>query len=198
MTLFEQINTILATLVGIVAICAPIAFVLRQSRRVKGRSLGSGAASRRWPAVFLISLGFVGAGVLLWRPVPMVFTPKTSILLSALGAVLYYSGTSVYLWGLATLRSLFNVSSVSGAELYQGHTLVTKGPFAVIRHPMYAGVILAAVGALLIFRTWAMAVFAPVSLVVIRRAENEEALLAQEFGSEWESYAASVPKWFPK
>ena len=67
-----------------------------------------------------------------------------------------------------------------GAELYQGHQLIKNGPFAVMRHPMYVGVLLAAIGALLIFRTWAMLIFVPMSLVVVGRANHEEKLLADK------------------
>ncbi|MEJ2487796.1 MAG: isoprenylcysteine carboxylmethyltransferase family protein [Anaerolineales bacterium] len=163
-----------------------------------GRTLGSGAASRSWPVVLLISAGFIGAGILLWHPLPLAFYNRISWLFSAIGALFYYPGTGIYLWGLATLRAQFGVSSLSGADLYQGHKLITRGPFAIIRHPMYVGVFLAAIGALLIFRTWAIALFAPMSLVVLVRANHEEELLAAEFGEEWETYASKVPKWFPK
>jgi protein-S-isoprenylcysteine O-methyltransferase Ste14 len=109
----------------------------------------------------------------------------------------FSSGTRLYLWGLVTLGSQFGVSGVLGAELYKEHELITSGPFAIIRHPLYAGVLLAAFGALLVFRTWAMVVFMPMSLVVVARAEREEEVLEQEFADEWEAYAAKVPKWFP-
>lgn len=90
------------------------------------------------------------------------------------------------------------VSSVFGAELYKHRELVTNGSFAIIRHPMYAGVLLAAMGALLIFRTWAMAVYMPMSLVVLARAGREEKLLEQEFGGKWHAYTSKVPKWIPR
>lgn len=70
--------------------------------------------------------------------------------------------------------------------------------FAIIRQPMYASVLLAAIGAFLIFKTWAMAVFLPMSLVVLARANREEKLLAEEFGDVWDEYVARVPKWFPR
>jgi protein-S-isoprenylcysteine O-methyltransferase Ste14 len=82
------------------------------------------------------------------------------------------------------MRAQFGVSGLLGAELYQEHELVTRGPFSIIRHPMYAGVLLAAIGALLIFRTWAMVVFLPMSLVVVARAGREDGLLEEEFGDE--------------
>ena len=62
---------------------------------------------------------------------------------------------------------------------------------------MYLAVILAAFGALLIFRTWAMVLFSVLSPGVILRAEREEGLLADEFGEEWNIYRQLVPGWLP-
>jgi protein-S-isoprenylcysteine O-methyltransferase Ste14 len=62
---------------------------------------------------------------------------------------------------------------------------------------MYLAVMVAAIGALLIFRTWATAIFVPMSWVVIRRANHEEALLETEYGDAWREYAEEVPKWCP-
>ena len=118
--------------------------------------------------------------------------------LSLLGASGYIPGVGLYLWGFFALGDQFGISGVLGADLYHEHKLITHGPFARLRHPMYAGVLLAALGALMIFRTWAMVLFAPVSLVVLARAGREETLLAEEFGEAWKAYAAEVPRWFPR
>lgn len=198
MVVIEQFIKNLASIIGIITLSAPIISTLRQSRKAKGRSSGWGAVSRTWPFVLLMTIGFVGIGILLWQPVLLYISDQLSLLLSIIGVIFYFPGTGLYLWGLVTLRSQFGVSGLLGAELYQEHELITSGPFDIVRHPMYVGVVLAAIGALLIFRTWAMLVFAPISLVVVARAEREEKLLAQEFGDKWKSYASKVPKWFPR
>jgi protein-S-isoprenylcysteine O-methyltransferase Ste14 len=93
---------------------------------------------------------------------------------------------------------MLGVSSSMGAELYESHRLVESGPFRYARHPMYLGAILAAFGALLMFRTWTMLVFAPLMLAVEFRARREESLLASEFGESWEAYTKQVPAWIPR
>ena len=183
---------------GIITLSAPIIGVLRQSRRPKGLASGKAPGSRSWPGVLLLAVVFVGIGFFLWIPFPLYLSHQFGLLLSVMGAIIYFPGVSLYLWGLATLRSQFGVSGLLGAELYKEHELITSGPFGIIRHPMYVGVFLAAIGALLIFRTWAMIVFLPMSLVVLARANREEKLFEQEFGDEWQSYASIVPKWFPR
>ena len=197
----KAIETVIRTsaiLLGTVVICAPILVVLRQSQRAKGRSSGKGAGSRTWPGVLLIFVGFVGTGILLWKQIPLQISDWLSLLITVIGGLVYFLGAGLYLWGLVTIRSQFGISGLLGAELYGEHQLITSGPFGIIRHPMYLGVLLAAIGALLMFRTWAMMVFAPMSLVVVGRAGREEKLLEEEFGDEWRSYVAKVPKWFPR
>jgi protein-S-isoprenylcysteine O-methyltransferase Ste14 len=114
-----------------------------------------------------MTIGNIGIGILLWQPITIYLPDRLSLILSALGVIIYFSGTGLYLWGLVVPHSQFGVSGLLGAELYKEHELITSGPFGILRHPIYVGVLLAAVGALLIFRTWAMLIFSPMSLVVI-------------------------------
>ena len=70
-------------------------------------------------------------------------------------------------------------------------TLVTAGPYRLVRHPVYLGMFIAATGLAVGFRSlWGMFVilfiFIPVGLC---RARREEEALAQKFGRDWEDYA---------
>lgn len=195
---FESLIRLFATILGTLVLAAPILILFRQARRPKGRASGEVAGSRTWLGLLISTIGLTVLGILLWKPVSIHIPEQVLSFATILGAGLYFSGISLYLWGLMTLGSQFGASSLLGAELYQEHVLITNGPFAIIRHPLYAGVILTAFGALLLFRTWAMVVFTPISFVVLARAEREEKLLAQEFGEAWKRYATKVPKWFPK
>jgi len=198
MTKAENIIRVLATMMGIITLLASTASAVLLSRRAKGRSSGKGASSRSGLGVLIMTIGFVAMGILLWKPITLHVSNQFLFSLTVIGVTFYFSGISLYLWGLATMRSQFGVSNLAGAELYKEHELVTNGPFALMRHPLYVGVILTAVGALPLFRTWTMVIFTPMSFVVIGRAEREEKLLEQEFGEVWKSYVSKVPKWFPK
>ncbi len=142
--------------------------------------------------------GFIGLGAILWKPLPLYMSGRLYTMIVVAGVVIYFSGVGIYLWGFFTIRSFFCVSNIAGAELYANHQLITHGPYACVRHPMYLGVFLAAIGGLLIFQTWAMMIFTPMSFVVIKRAEHEEKLLESEFGEKWRQYSLKTPMWLPR
>ena len=188
----------LAALAGAALLLIPLLGFRRLDRRARGSISGSLTAALRWPFMLVMTVLFISAGALLWKPLPISLIPPWHTAALICGALLYFPAIGLYLWGYKTLGANFGLSSGFAASLYTDHQLVQNGPYRYVRHPMYLGVILAAAGALLIFRTWAMLVFAPLSFGILLRARREENLLAQAFGQEWETYANRVPGWIPK
>jgi len=62
-------------------------------------------------------IGLIVMGILLWRPIPIKVSVRILFGFTILGAIFYFSGVGLYLWGLMTMRSQFAVSSMFGAEL---------------------------------------------------------------------------------
>jgi protein-S-isoprenylcysteine O-methyltransferase Ste14 len=93
---------------------------------------------------------------------------------------------------------MFGVASGFGVRLYAGHRLITTGPYALVRHPMYLAVVLAGLGALLIYRTWSMLFFSFNMFGLVVRARREERALMAEFGEEWAEYARRTPAFVPR
>jgi protein-S-isoprenylcysteine O-methyltransferase Ste14 len=62
---------------------------------------------------------------------------------------------------------------------------------------MYVGLALAAIGALLLYRTWTTLAFVAMLPVLVARARREEESLAERFGARWDSYRRRVPAWIP-
>ena len=188
----------LAALDAVIIFALPLINIFRSKDVSRGRSSGAQAEVLRWPVILLITIAVIVAGVVLWKPIPLTTNPSDQLAYAIIGAAFYFPGLTLYLWGYLTLGSMFGVSSAMRAELYEGHRLVEKGPYRYVRHPMYLGVILAAFGALLIFRTWTMLIFAPLLLTLVIRARREDNLLAAEFGDSWKAYARQVPAWMPR
>lgn len=172
--------------------------IARGLRRLRGRATGLAHRVLRLPAYLLISIGFFGACTLLWRPLSLPLSVPLRAVTLVLGALLYFPGLAFCLWARLTLGRMYNVSSSMGAQLYADHQLITHGPFAIVRHPMYLGIILAAAGGLLIYRTWTFLFVVVSFLGLTLRARQEEGALAAEFGEEWQAYCRRVPAWIPR
>jgi len=187
---------------GAVALLAFLASVFvgmaRALRRPRGRATGLAGKALRGPVYLLIGIPFFAVAALLWRPLPLDLSPALQVLALALGALLYFPGLGLALWGRLALGEMYNVSMTVGVQLHAGHRLVTAGPYAIVRHPMYAGIIMAAWGGLLLYRTWTCVFAAFIFLGLLVRAHREEQALAAEFGPEWDAYCRRVPGWFPR
>lgn len=80
------------------------------------------------------------------------------------------------------------------ARLVEGHKLATSGPYALVRHPIYAGMLGMLVATGLAISHWAALLVALVIFFVgtTIRIRSEEKLLREAFGEQFETYARSV------
>jgi protein-S-isoprenylcysteine O-methyltransferase Ste14 len=75
--------------------------------------------------------------------------------------------------------------------------LVTSGPYRFIRHPMYAGLDLVALGWALSFGGWLTLLFAVLLIVLLdRKAAREERILRARFAS-YDTYCARTRRLVP-
>ncbi|CAD7703231.1 unnamed protein product [Ostreobium quekettii] len=81
------------------------------------------------------------------------------------------------------------------------HRLVTTGPYTYIRHPSYAGYIIASLTFFYFvgMRSWMwwLVEICRVALMNVFRIPQEEAVLHQKFGKEWEKYCRRTWRLFP-
>jgi len=104
------------------------------------------------------------------------------------GALLITGGLVLRQWVARVMGEHFTVKLLVANE----HRLVEEGPFAWIRHPSYASLLLIAVGTALAVRSplalgVALGVWLPLTLL---RMANEEAVLETKFGSAYRDYQA--------
>jgi len=102
-------------------------------------------------------------------------------------------GAALIVWALIYFRSWrFR------AKLDEGHRLATGGPFRILRHPIYMGLNLLALGSALWVPT--AIIWSGFVLMVIGsdlRARSEERILRQVFGSSYRDYCASTSRFLP-
>jgi protein-S-isoprenylcysteine O-methyltransferase Ste14 len=76
--------------------------------------------------------------------------------------------------------------------------LVTGGPFALCRNPMYLGHIIFLAGLALSLQSWLAAALAVATAVWFQfRVRRDERRLAERFGDPYRAYCARVKRWIP-
>lgn len=109
-------------------------------------------------------------------------------------AVLLFSGFALCWWARLYLGALWSSDIVRK----EGHRVVDAGPYALVRHPIYAGLMLSAAAVALAVAT--PLTFAGVALFIVsiwRRAALEEAFLRRELGPAYDDYRRRVPMLVP-
>jgi protein-S-isoprenylcysteine O-methyltransferase Ste14 len=101
------------------------------------------------------------------------------------GLVLVGLGFALIFWSGFALGRFYSAD----VTIQKDHRLVTIGPYRRIRHPRYLGALFVAIGLAILFRSWiGLAVSVPFLGVILFRIKDEEVVLHQEFGQEWEAY----------
>ena len=132
-----------------------------------------------WAARWRVPLGF-GVGALYL----VLAQPSPALLLA--GASLALAGLLLRAW--------------SAGYLAKNQRLVTSGPYAYTRNPLYFGSALMGLGAALAGRSWVMgaAFTAFFTLVYGPVMQREAQFLRRQFPEAFDLYASQVPLFFPK
>jgi protein-S-isoprenylcysteine O-methyltransferase Ste14 len=94
------------------------------------------------------------------------------------GIILHVAGDAFLLWAMMVNPYLEKTVRI---QTERGHRVVTTGPYAFVRHPMYAGVILMFCGIPLVLGAlWAFVPVGLTSLALIIRTIFEERMLRRE------------------
>jgi steroid 5-alpha reductase family enzyme len=100
---------------------------------------------------------------------------------------------------LAAVRALGRQWALE-ARVIEGHELIKKGPYSVVRNPIYLGMFGLLVATGLAISRWEALVAAVVLFLAGNeiRIRSEEKLLREAFGAQFEDYARRVPAFFPR
>jgi protein-S-isoprenylcysteine O-methyltransferase Ste14 len=110
------------------------------------------------------------------------------------GVALLAAGLAFSVWARVHLGRNWSGS----VTVKEGHELIRSGPYALVRHPIYTGLITAVAGTAITYGT----VRALLGLVIItasflRKLAAEERFMRETFPGEYERYRASVPALIP-
>jgi protein-S-isoprenylcysteine O-methyltransferase Ste14 len=107
-----------------------------------------------------------------------------------------YSGAGWTLAGTGFAISALAVRAASGVALMRSSALISTGPYAISRNPMYFGWTLLYLGVALVTRNaWMVASLPIVVRLVHREVLREEQVLEQAFGEEYLRYRKLVRRY---
>jgi protein-S-isoprenylcysteine O-methyltransferase Ste14 len=120
--------------------------------------------------------------------------PGAEPALALVGALLASSGAGLTVWGKLRLGRWF--SATFGVKV--GHELVTYGPYAITRHPIYSGLLAMAYGSALAWASPLTLLLALLlSMTLFFHTVYEELLFEGHFGDAYRDYRRRVPRLVP-
>lgn len=129
------------------------------------------------------------AGAALAAPI-LPYRPSFSVV----GAVLVAAGLGFAVW--ARIHLAGNWSGT--VTLKQDHELVRGGPYALVRHPIYTGLLLAVTGTAVANDRWsALVALALVAAALLRKIAIEERFMAEAFGPAYADYSRVTARLVP-
>lgn len=152
--------------------------------------------TRPWWRVAAVA-GFIATNVVLYLASHLI--PAAGIHPGAVsfgvGLVLMAAGVALRGWAFATLGRYFTLNVMVSAD----QQVISSGPYRVLRHPSYTGVLLISAGVGLAAANWvslAALVVLPLALLLWRIHVEEAALLAT-LDDRYRSYAAGHKRLIP-
>jgi protein-S-isoprenylcysteine O-methyltransferase Ste14 len=114
----------------------------------------------------------------------------------AIGIVVYLAGFAMRRWSEMTLGRYFTFTVMTSAD----QPVVTKGPYGIVRHPGYTGVVLVVIGAGAVTGNWVGLVGWTILVVLplLYRIRIEETALVAALGDSYRSYAAHHKRLVPR
>jgi protein-S-isoprenylcysteine O-methyltransferase Ste14 len=114
--------------------------------------------------------------------------------LAVLGVGLACAGALLASSAKRALGALFTAN----LGVKEHHTLITTGPYALVRHPIYLGILLFTLGTGLVFDRGAVVLLAAALVpCFLAQARIEDRIFAAHFGAEHAAYRAQVPAVLP-
>ena len=149
---------------------------------MRGKPVRRGAGL--WGRVFAVTGTFLGVSMLQLTPAPLSLSWQVlATLLVGAGSL----GSLLVLWRLGVAFSI----------MPEARVLVTHGPYAHVRHPLYAVEMITIIGTAMQFtQPWAGLIAAGVLILLVVRSVYEERVLGEAY-PDYAAYRAGVKRFIP-
>jgi protein-S-isoprenylcysteine O-methyltransferase Ste14 len=162
------------------------------------RRRGGAASQDRWTKWIVVLASRVGilAALAIAALLPGLRAYANNWWTLGLGVGMVLAGVALRAWAILTLGRYFRRE----VTIEPGQRLLRNGPYRLLRHPSYTGILLSVTGVGLAFGSW---VGAAVALLImfagmLPRIRVEERALAQAFGADYADYANSTARILPQ
>jgi protein-S-isoprenylcysteine O-methyltransferase Ste14 len=173
--------------------------ILRAPHARRGRSLRVVRSNETWAETATVALAW--AGFLL--PAVWVISPVLAFANYPPRMAMIVTGTACLALGLWVFRRAHADLGANWSitvELRQNHTLVTRGIYQRVRHPMYLSLFLYALGQALVVPNWIAgpSYLVAFGLLYLCRVRAEEGMMIDAFGHEYRGYMARTNRLIPR
>jgi protein-S-isoprenylcysteine O-methyltransferase Ste14 len=141
----------------------------------------------------MVGGGVVAAALLARLAPPDTIGPADVV--AWVGLVLFWCGLSLRVWSIRTLGRYFTFI----IQTASGQPVIVSGPYRVIRHPSYAGLLLIVMAVGLFIGMWWSLISLTVAVAagLVFRIRVEERALMQNLGEDYRGYAATHKRLVP-
>jgi protein-S-isoprenylcysteine O-methyltransferase Ste14 len=114
-------------------------------------------------------------------------------------AVLAAALAVVSVWMVVAAARTLGKQWSFAARVVEEHKLVTEGPYRIVRHPIYTGMLGMLFATCIATSYWFAIPFALLAFIIgtLVRVRSEERLLRETFGPQFDDYARRVPAFIP-
>lgn len=139
--------------------------------------------------------------LIMYALIPLVFLlADSSVRQFQAGVPIALLGLIIRFWANGYVgHQKVNQTEISRGDAKVGR-LITAGPYAYVRHPLYFGTFVIAMGIGVIVGQPLAIVLGAAALFIIyrRKTQEEEQVLANECGETFVNYKKAVPSWVPR
>ncbi len=122
------------------------------------------------------------------------FLPDTMILYW-LGLLIVSTGLAIAVWARVHLGRNWSGT----VTVKEDHELIRSGPYGIVRHPIYSGLLLAILGTVIVVGEWrGLLAFCFLTIALLLKLRREERFMEESFPDTYPSYRAQVPALIPR